>query len=125
MFNLNYFNVTLTSIYKGNDALFVAITLHVCGQTELLKIEFTKYGMTNKNQNEIFSVLALRYRYLIEHAELLADAISSVLFGMVLLTCLIISLMGKYLLSSAFFCTIRPLYHYYNIVNILIKETLS
>ncbi|XP_025987226.2 uncharacterized protein LOC113003170 isoform X1 [Solenopsis invicta] len=78
----------------GNDALFFAIVLHVCGQMELLKIEFTKYGKTNKNENENFSVLGSRHRYLMEHAKLLTDVISFVLLVQVLFSCLIISLIG-------------------------------
>ncbi|XP_039314405.1 odorant receptor 4-like [Solenopsis invicta] len=78
----------------GNDALFAAIILHICGQMELLKIEFTKYGMTNKNENENFLVLVLRHRFLMEHAELLSDVISFVVLTQILFNCVLISLYG-------------------------------
>jgi len=55
--------------------------------------------MKNKNIIEDFSVLASRHRYLIEHAELLADVISFVLLVQVLCSCLIICLIGKYILN--------------------------
>jgi len=69
---------------------------------ELLKTKFINYGIKSKNINEDFSMLVLRHRYLIEHAELLADVISIVLLVQVLFSCLIISLIGKYLLISMF-----------------------
>lgn len=84
-------------IYKGNDSLILAIILHICGQMELLKVQFINYGM--KIKNEDFSMLASRHRYLIEHAELLVNVISFVLLVQMLFSCLIISLMGKYLLN--------------------------
>ncbi|XP_071556202.1 odorant receptor 10-like [Temnothorax nylanderi] len=76
----------------GNDSLFVAITLHVCGQLELLKIGFSNYSM--KKENDKFSILTARHRYLIEHAELLVDILSFVLLVQMLFSCLVISLMG-------------------------------
>ncbi|XP_039314325.1 odorant receptor 9a-like [Solenopsis invicta] len=89
------FIMILTSTSNcGNDSLYFAITLHVCGQIKILKIEFLKYGMKSKNLNEDFSILVLRHRYLIKHAEYLADAISSVLLIQLLLSCIIISLVG-------------------------------
>jgi len=99
IFNLKYL-MQHWNLNKGNDSLFLAITLHICGQMELLKTEFINYGIKSKNINEDFSMLILRHRYLIEHAELLADVISIVLLVQVLFSCLIISLIGKYLLNS-------------------------
>lgn len=97
-------------IYKGNDSLFLAIALHVCGQMELLKIEFTNYGVKSKNINKYFSILTLRHRYLIELAELLSDVISFVLLVQVLFSCLIISLIGKYLRIQYFRIHIMELF---------------
>ncbi|KAG5324313.1 OR13A protein, partial [Pseudoatta argentina] len=95
---VQYFILLLTGTSNcGNDSLFLAITLHVCGQLELLKIEFTNYGMKSKNINEYFSILTQKHRYLIELAELLSDVISIVFLVQVLFSCLIISLIGKYL----------------------------
>ncbi|XP_018059940.1 PREDICTED: odorant receptor 47a-like [Atta colombica] len=91
---VQYFILLLTGTSNcGNDSLFLAITLHVCGQLELLKIEFSNYGVKSKNINEC-SILILRHRYLIELAELLSDVISIVLLVQVLFSCLIISLIG-------------------------------
>ncbi|XP_018059939.1 PREDICTED: odorant receptor 9a [Atta colombica] len=92
---VQYFILLLTGTSNcGNDSLFLAITLHVCGQLELLKIEFTNYGVKSRNINEYFSILTLKHRYLISLAELLSDVISFVLLVQVLFSCIIISLIG-------------------------------
>ncbi|XP_011706361.1 PREDICTED: uncharacterized protein LOC105461557, partial [Wasmannia auropunctata] len=46
IFAVQYFVLMILATSNcGNDTLFFAITLHICGQLELLKIEYTKYGM--------------------------------------------------------------------------------
>ena len=86
----------MTFIYKGSDSLFLAITTHVCGQMEILKMEFVNYGVESKNIFEDFSKLVSRHQYLMEHAELLVEVISFVLLVQMLFSCLIICLIGKY-----------------------------
>jgi len=87
-------------MHEGNDSLFLAIALHVCGQMEILKLDYFNYGVKSKNLDEDFSVLASRHCYLMEHAELLVDVISFVLLVQMLFSCLLICLIGKYLLNS-------------------------
>ncbi|XP_071556216.1 odorant receptor 10-like [Temnothorax nylanderi] len=84
----------------GNDSLFLAITLHICGQMEILKIELFNYGVKSKNIDEDFSVLASRHHYLIEHAELLVDTISFVLLVQMLFSSILICLMGFQLITA-------------------------
>ncbi|XP_018358377.1 PREDICTED: odorant receptor 43a-like [Trachymyrmex cornetzi] len=84
----------------GCDILFLAITLHVCGQIELLKIEFINYGIKNKDINDDFSKLASRHHYLIEHVKLLVNVISFVLLVQMLFSCLIICLIGFQLILA-------------------------
>ncbi|XP_071625489.1 odorant receptor 10-like isoform X1 [Temnothorax longispinosus] len=78
----------------GIDSLFLAIIIHICGQMEILKIEFSNYGVKSKNLSEDFSVLASRHRYLIEHTELLIDVISFVLLVQMLFSSILICIMG-------------------------------
>ncbi|XP_071625474.1 odorant receptor 10-like isoform X1 [Temnothorax longispinosus] len=78
----------------GNDSLFLAITLHICGQMEILKIKLFNYGVKSKDIDEDFSVLASRHHYLIEHVELLEDTISFVLLVQMLFSSILICLMG-------------------------------
>ncbi|XP_071556218.1 odorant receptor 49b-like [Temnothorax nylanderi] len=67
---------------------------------EILKIEFSNYGVKSKNLSEHFSVLASRHRFLIEHTELLIDVISFVLLLQVLIYCILICLMGFQLILA-------------------------
>lgn len=87
-------------IYEGNDSLFLAITLHICGQYELLKIEYTNFGIENENINKDFTKLTTRHCYLIRHTKLLVDAVSVVLLMQLLISCLLISVIGKYFLNT-------------------------
>ncbi|KAL0129901.1 hypothetical protein PUN28_001865 [Cardiocondyla obscurior] len=90
---LQYIVLTLTVTSNcGNDSLIFGIILHICGQIEILKIEFTKYDVNDKNKD--FSTLASRHYYLIEHAEFIVDVISVVLLLQMLFSCLFVSLMG-------------------------------
>ncbi|XP_071625506.1 odorant receptor 13a-like isoform X1 [Temnothorax longispinosus] len=96
---LQYMGLVLTATSNcGNDTFVLAITLHVCGQLELLKIGFSNYGMKKGNEN--LSMLAARHRYLMENAGLLVDALSFVLLVQILLSCLIYSLMGFQLILA-------------------------
>jgi hypothetical protein len=85
-------------IFKGSDSLFFAITLHICGQIEVLKIEIANFGVENKNINEKFFKLTSRHSYLLSHAKLLVDAISFVLLVQLLISCILICIIGKYFL---------------------------
>ncbi|XP_011645686.2 uncharacterized protein LOC105432532 [Pogonomyrmex barbatus] len=93
---LEYFN-TPTSMHKifclieaisliltsttnhGNDSMFLNITLHVCGQMEVLKTKFIDFDVTRPQVYERFNLLIKRHSYLIRMARELADAISFVL----------------------------------------------
>ncbi|XP_067210053.1 uncharacterized protein [Linepithema humile] len=78
----------------GSDSLFLAITLHVCGQMELLRKEFTNFGVKQKNINEDFSKLMERHCYLLDHVELLIQAINFALLLQLLVSCILICVMG-------------------------------
>lgn len=92
----------MKSIYKGGDSLFLGITLHVCGQMELLKIEFINYGIKSKNINDDFSKLSSRHHYLMKNAKLLGDVISFNLLVQMLFCCFFLCIMGIYLLNLIF-----------------------
>ncbi|XP_025987223.2 odorant receptor 2a-like [Solenopsis invicta] len=96
---VQYFLMVLNSTSDcGGDAVFLAIVLHVCGQIELLKIDFINYGVNNQRGD--ISKLTSRHSYLIKHAKLLVEVISSVLLVQVLFSCLIISLIGFQLILA-------------------------
>ncbi|KYN39485.1 Putative odorant receptor 22c [Trachymyrmex septentrionalis] len=91
----------LASTIFCSDSLFLAITTHLCGQMEILKMEFVNYGVESKNIFEDFSKLASRHHYLMEHAELLVEVISFVLLVQMLFSCLIICLIASSIFTLA------------------------
>ncbi|XP_028050822.1 odorant receptor 13a [Monomorium pharaonis] len=63
----------------GNDSMFINITLHVCGQVEILKAKFIEFDVTSPRVYERLITLIKRHCYLIRMARKLADTISFVL----------------------------------------------
>ncbi|KAL6445448.1 hypothetical protein ACFW04_000789 [Cataglyphis niger] len=63
----------------GNDSLFLNITLHVCGQVEILKTRFLNFDNTEPQVYKRFNALIQRHSYLTRMVRELADMISFVL----------------------------------------------
>ncbi|XP_018341754.1 PREDICTED: odorant receptor 9a-like [Trachymyrmex septentrionalis] len=63
----------------GNDSLFLNITLHICGQVEVLKIKFIDFDVTRPQVYKRFLTLIKRHSYLLRLARELADTISFIL----------------------------------------------
>ncbi|XP_032680069.1 odorant receptor 13a-like [Odontomachus brunneus] len=96
-------SVVLFSISTGNlggDSLFLAITLHVCGQMEILKVEFANFGVKSLNPKEDFSKMVTRHQHLLIQALLLCDTISSVLVLQLLISSLLICIIGFQLIVA-------------------------
>nr|XP_012221302.1 PREDICTED: odorant receptor 13a-like [Linepithema humile] len=102
LFVLQFIQIGISSCaYVGNDSLFLAITLHVCGQMELLKIEFRKnFAMETKNIMEDFSKLMTRHCCLLRLAQQLTDAISVVLLMQFFVSSILICIMGFQLILA-------------------------
>ncbi|XP_043498405.1 odorant receptor 47a-like [Polistes fuscatus] len=77
----------------GNDCLFFGITLHVCGQVEILKTQFTRFKF-QKGMKQKFSHLLSRYSELLTLAEYLVNTISIVLVAQLLVSCILICIIG-------------------------------
>ncbi|XP_072759416.1 odorant receptor 10-like isoform X2 [Anoplolepis gracilipes] len=114
---LEYFNFP-TSMYKifclvetvivmwgtigniGNDALFLNITLHVCGQVKILRIHFLTFDVTSPRIYDRFNALIQRHRYLIKLAKELADLISFVLLIKLFIISILLCIMGFQLILA-------------------------
>ncbi|XP_067210028.1 odorant receptor 10-like [Linepithema humile] len=84
----------------GNDSLFLAITLHVCGQMELLRIEFSDFATEKGNVNQDFMKLVTRHSYLLNLARLLADAVHFILLVQLFISSVLICIMGFQLIVA-------------------------
>lgn len=92
-------------IYEGGDTLFLTIMLHVCGQVQILKTEFSNFGMKSLNSSENFSKMVKRHQHLLNQAMLLADTISLVLAVQLLISSVLICIIGKCSIHRLIFTT--------------------
>ena len=79
----------------GSDAVFFGITFHLCGQAEILKLEFAKIVNDNENTARSFDALTARHRHLLKLSEQLNDTISSILIVQLFCSCLAICTTGE------------------------------
>ncbi|XP_071556199.1 odorant receptor 9a-like [Temnothorax nylanderi] len=84
MYRISCFIETISLILGGNanqgtDCMFLNITLHVCGQVEILKAKFLEFDVTTPKVYERFIALIKRHSYLIRMARQLADTVNFVL----------------------------------------------
>ncbi|XP_046829260.1 odorant receptor 13a-like [Vespa crabro] len=77
----------------GNDCLFFGIVLHVCGQVEILKIQFTRCRY-KKGMKREFENLLSRYSELLILADYLVNTISFVLIAQLFVSCILICIIG-------------------------------
>ncbi|XP_018315067.1 uncharacterized protein [Mycetomoellerius zeteki] len=77
-----------------NDSLFFNITLHICGQVEVLKAKFIDFDVTKPQVYKRFLTLIKRHSYLIRLARELADTISFILLIQLSIISLQLCIMG-------------------------------
>ncbi|XP_076677955.1 odorant receptor 4-like [Andrena cerasifolii] len=95
IFILEYLMLLVTSNGNlGSDAVFFGITFHLCGQAELLKLDFTKIVNEEENTAKRIDALIKRHRHLLKLSEQLNDVISSVLIVQLFSSCLLICTTG-------------------------------
>ncbi|XP_034179507.2 uncharacterized protein LOC117603973 [Osmia lignaria lignaria] len=78
----------------GNDGFFFGIVFHLCGQAEVLKMEFSRMVDENGKTVENFHLLLKRHIYLLKLGEMLSDTISVVLAIQLLTSCILICTCG-------------------------------
>ncbi|XP_072759658.1 uncharacterized protein [Anoplolepis gracilipes] len=89
-----------TTANLGNDALFLNITLHVCGQVNILRVHFLNFDVTSPQICDRFNVLIKRHRYLIILAKELADLISFILLIELFIISILLCIMGFQLILA-------------------------
>ncbi|XP_032680056.1 uncharacterized protein LOC116848264 [Odontomachus brunneus] len=89
------FMMTLTSTCNhGNDAMFLNIVLHMCGQIKILKANFTNIDVVSPQVYSNFNALIRRHSYLIMLCKKLAETISFVLLTQLFITSILLCIMG-------------------------------
>ena len=80
----------------GSDSLFFGIIFHLCGQVEVLRLEFSRLSNENEKAKEHFNVLSKRHVYLLNLAKMLDDTISSILAVQLFTSCILICTTGEH-----------------------------
>jgi len=86
----------MNAFSKGNDVLFLNITLHICGQVNILRLRFMNFDVTSPRIYDRFNALIQRHCYLIMLARKLTDLISFVLLIELFLIGILICIIGDY-----------------------------
>ncbi|XP_060824260.1 odorant receptor 94a-like [Bombus pascuorum] len=95
VFIVEYLMLLLTSNGNlGSDSLFFGIIFHLCGQVEILRLEFRRLSNDNERTMEHFIVLSKRHVYLLNLAKMLNETISSILAVQLFTSCIVICTSG-------------------------------
>ncbi|XP_076677956.1 odorant receptor 4-like [Andrena cerasifolii] len=95
VFILEYLMLLVTTNGNlGTDAVFFGITFHLCGQAEVLKLDFTKIVSEKENAAKRMDALIRRHLHLLKLAEQLNDTIGSILIVQLFTSCLLICTTG-------------------------------
>ncbi|XP_076376756.1 uncharacterized protein LOC143259220 isoform X2 [Megalopta genalis] len=78
----------------GSDTLFIGIVFHLCGQVEVLKLDFSRFLEHGANSVKRFTALVTRHRHLLTLAEHLNNTIKFILVWELFSSCYLICLIG-------------------------------
>ncbi|XP_032680061.1 odorant receptor 49a-like [Odontomachus brunneus] len=89
------FMAVLTCICNhGNDAMFLNIALHMCGQIKILKANFINIDVVSPQVYGHFNALIRRHSYLMRLCKKLAETASFVLLIQLFVTSILLCIMG-------------------------------
>ncbi|XP_076650846.1 odorant receptor 10-like [Halictus rubicundus] len=84
----------------GSDSLFFGIVFHLCGQVEVLKLDFSRFIEDEEDSAKRLNILVNRHRHLLALAEHLNDTIGYILILQLFSSCLLICTTGfQFILS--------------------------
>ncbi|XP_076677954.1 uncharacterized protein LOC143374022 [Andrena cerasifolii] len=92
--------ICVLDTYLGSDAVFFGITFHLCGQAEVLQMEFIKIVSKEGNIAKRIDVLIRRHRHLLKLSKELNNAINSVLVVQLFSSCILICTTGVQFILS-------------------------
>ncbi|XP_012222766.2 odorant receptor 2a-like [Linepithema humile] len=111
--NLQYVLITFYQVvqllitYAGNcctEGIFVGITMHLCGQLELLMIDFRQIDQHKKEceRGSIFKELVVRHRQLLRLTETIEDSYNMIILTQTLTSAILICITGFGLIESLY-----------------------
>lgn len=87
----------------GNDGFFFGLTMHLCGQFEVLQMDFADIEMEERVCKRKMRMLIGRHCHLIKLADSLEYAFNMAIFAQTLMSVLLLCVEGIYLFSNALF----------------------
>nr|XP_034179214.1 odorant receptor 9a-like [Osmia lignaria] len=95
IFITEFLMLVVTSVGNlGSDGFFFGIVFHLCGQAEVLKMEFSRVVDGNGKVVKNFHLLLKRHIYLLKLGEMLSDTISVILAIQLSTSCILICTCG-------------------------------
>ncbi|XP_020296087.1 uncharacterized protein LOC109861023 [Pseudomyrmex gracilis] len=85
---------TATTANSGNDALFLNITLHLCGQIKILCTKLVDFDVANLRDCDRLNILIKRHIHLINKARELSDTVSFALLVQLFIMSILLCIMG-------------------------------
>ncbi|XP_078053482.1 odorant receptor 4-like [Augochlora pura] len=84
----------------GSDTLFFGIVFHLCGQVEVLKLDFSRFLEHGTDSGKRFNALVVRHRHLLTLAEHLNNTIGYILVLQLFSSCMLICVSGVQFILS-------------------------
>ncbi|XP_034179214.2 uncharacterized protein LOC117603818 [Osmia lignaria lignaria] len=95
IFITEFLMLVVTSVGNlGSDGFFFGIVFHLCGQAEVLKMEFSRVVDGNGKVVKNFHLLLKRHIYLLKLGQMLSDTISVILAIQLSTSCILICTCG-------------------------------
>ncbi|XP_011878795.1 PREDICTED: odorant receptor 10a-like isoform X1 [Vollenhovia emeryi] len=98
---LQFVQVVVNGISQcGNDGFFFHLTMHMCGQFAILRVNFTKLGCEEFPCRTKFDILLKRHYHLIYLSHYLERAFTLVILAQILMSVLVLCIAGFLLMRS-------------------------
>jgi len=103
--NLQYVLITFYQViqlfmtYAGNcctDGIFVGITMHLCGQLELLMIDFQQIDRHKRKGGSIVEEFVVRHRKLLKLTETIEDSYNIIILTQIFTSAILICITGEF-----------------------------
>ncbi|XP_076375598.1 uncharacterized protein LOC143258931 [Megalopta genalis] len=106
----------------GSDTMFFGIMFHLCGQVEVLKLDFSRFLEDGADSTKRFNALVNRHCHLLTLAEDLHDTIGSVLVLQLSSSCFLICLTGVQFILSLQMKNFAMVIKAFMVVNIMLCQ---
>ncbi|XP_076376766.1 odorant receptor 10-like [Megalopta genalis] len=109
----------------GSDILFFGIAFHLCGQVEVLKLDFSRFLEYGTDSGKRFNALVMRHRHLLTLAEHLNNTIGYILVLQLFSSCMLICISGVQFILSLQVHNIVMVIKTFVVVSVLLSQMFA